>query len=68
VDVDLQDAIRQLRAEKERLEAVIVDLERLQSIVADDADASVRVAQEFPVRNKRHGSCRHGRPLDGSRA
>ena len=63
--MDLQDAIRQLRAEKERLEAVIVDLERLQSTAADGADASVKAAPESLMRNKSRGSCRPsaGRPL-----
>lgn len=62
--MDLQEAIRQLRMEKERLEAVIVNLERLQGTAADhDADASVKATAESRLR-KRRGSCRPsaGRP------
>ena len=39
---DLRDAIRQLKTEKEKLEIVIVELERLQIAAADDADANVK--------------------------
>ena len=46
--MDLQDAIRQLLIEKQRLQVVIVELERLQ-IAADDADSPT----ESPVRKRR---------------
>jgi len=62
--LDLHDTIRQLRIEKEKLEIVIVELERLQAAGVDDADADVKPGTESAVKNRR-GSCRPsaGKPV-----